>query len=135
MNSSAEANVTQLVGIQLGEVVIQTYQWTSTFAGQLKKLKHIKTYHHFKLGASTPGTVCVKLESYYQEEHISLLNNTWAPTRDNLPPVVVPSKLSLDRQWYLYNLIVQYYLDDVSYVVSTTIHPSIVFYILHVHSA
>ena len=109
VNISAEANVTQLVGTQSGEVVVRSYNWTLMFAGQLKKLKHIKKYHHFKISASTLGPVCVKMESDSEEEHISLLiDHTWAPTRDNLPPVVVPSGLSLERQWYLHNQITEY---------------------------
>ena len=109
VNTSAEANVAQLVGTQSGEVVVQTYNWTSMFAGRLKKLNHIKKYRHFKISASTPGSVCIKIESDLEEEQISLLiDKTWAPTRDNLPAVVQPAGLSLDRQWYLYNQIAQY---------------------------
>ena len=41
VNSSAEANVAQLVETQSGEVVVPTYSWTAMFAGGLRKLKHI----------------------------------------------------------------------------------------------
>ena len=44
VNISAEANVAPLVGTQS---VVQTYNWASMLAGQLKKMKHIKKYHHF----------------------------------------------------------------------------------------
>ena len=118
VNTSAEANVAQLVGTQSGEVVVQTYNWTSMFAGRLKKLNHIKKYRHFKISASTPGSVCIKIESDLEEEQISLLiDKTWAPTRDNLPAVVQPAGLSIDRQWYLYNQIAQYCPDGVRDIV------------------
>lgn len=32
-----------------------------------------------------------------------LVDDTWAPTTDELPPVITPHGLSSDRQWYLYN--------------------------------
>ena len=135
VNISAEANITQPVGTQSGEVVVPTYNWTSMFAGRLKRLKHIKNNHHFKISASTPGSVCVKMESDSDEENISLLiDHTWVPTIHNLPPVVVPSGLSLYRQWYLYNQIREYCPDDVRNVTAT--HPSIlchVHYCLHIH--
>ena len=116
VNISAEANIAQLVGTQSGEVVIQTYNWTSMFAGRLRKLKHIKKYHHLVL--QHQALCVVKLESDSAEERISLfIDHTWAPTPDNLPPVVVPSGLFLDRQWYLYNQIAQHYPDNVHDVV------------------
>ena len=107
VNISAETNVAQLVGTQSGEVV-HTYDWTSMF---------VKQYNHFTISASTPGSVFVKVESDSESSTSLLINHTWSPTRDNLPPVVVPSGLSLDRQWYLYNQIGQYCPDNVRDVV------------------
>ena len=81
VNSSAEANVAQLVGTQSGEVVVPTYNWTAMFAGRLRKLKQLKRYHHFSFSESAPGHVDVKLESDSESEHISLLmDHTWTPS-------------------------------------------------------
>ena len=118
INVSAEANIAQLVGTQSGEVVVQTYNWTMMFTGRLRKLKHIKQYHHFTISAVSSGSVCVKLESDSPEEPISLvIDNTWKPSPDNLPPVVQPSGLSLERQWYLHNHIAEYCPEEVRDVV------------------
>ena len=118
VNRSAEANIAQLVGTQCGEVVVPTYNWSALYTGRLKKLKGIKKYHHFTITSTTPGSVCVKTESDSDEEHISLLtDHTWAPSQHNLPPVVVPSGLSIERQWYLHNHIAQYCQEEVRDVV------------------
>ena len=46
VNTSAEANIAQLVGTQVEEVVVPMYNWTLMFTGHLKKVKHIKQFQH-----------------------------------------------------------------------------------------
>ena len=109
VNTSAEANVAQLVGTQSGEVVVPMYNWTSMFTGHLKKVKHIKKFHHFVMSAESPGSVEVRLESDSESEQFNLItDHSWAPSANDLPPVVPPSGLSPERQWYLYNSIRDY---------------------------
>ena len=109
VNTSAEANVAQLVGTQSGQVVVPTYNWSAMFAGRLRKLKHIKKYHHFCISATAPGSVDVRMESDLQSECFSLLiDHTWSPSAQQLLAVVPPSGLSLERQWYLYSQIREY---------------------------
>ena len=118
VNTSAEANIAQLVGTQSGEVVVQTYNWTAMFAGHLKKLKNIKKYQHFTISASSPGSVSFKLESDSVGESISLLiDNTWKPSPDILPSAIQPTGLPLERQWYLHNQIAEYCPEEVRDVV------------------
>ena len=118
VDDSAEANVPQLVGTQSGEVVVPMYDWTSMFKGHLRKLKHIKKYQHFTFDGSMPGTVNFKLESDSVEESISLvIDRSWVPSPHDLPPVVSPAGLSLERQWYLYNSISEYCPHDVRDIV------------------
>ena len=114
VNSSAEANVAQLVGTQSGEVVVPTYNWTAMFAGRLHKLKYIKKFHHFSISESALGSVDVRMESDSESEHISLLmDHTWTPSSQQLPQVIPPSGLSLERQWYLHSQIREYCPDEV----------------------
>ena len=92
----------QLVGTQSGEVVVPTYNWSGMFAGRLRKLKHIKQFHHFSMSSSAPGSVEVRKESDSESEQFSLvMDSSWVPSQQQLPPVVPPSGLSLERQWYL----------------------------------
>ena len=114
VNQSAEANIAQLVGTQSGEVVVHTYNWSAMFTGHLRKLKHIKKYHHFSISESSPGSVKVRVESDTESEHISLVtDHTWSPSSDVLPPILPPLGLSLERQWYLYSHIRQYCPEEV----------------------
>ena len=41
VNTSAEANVAQLVGTQSGEVIVLTYDWASMFQSHLRKVNNI----------------------------------------------------------------------------------------------
>ena len=114
VNCSAEANVAQLVGTQSGEVVVPTYDWPVMFAGRLRKLKHLKQFHHFSTSSSAPGSVEVGVESDSESEQVSLvMDNTWEPTVQQLPATVPPSILSLKRQWYLHNTIRMYCPEEV----------------------
>ena len=114
VNISAEANVAQLVGTQSGEVVVPIYNWTAMFAGRLRKLKHIKKFQHLSISESAPGSVDVRIESDSVSERFSLLMDpTWAPSSQQLPLVVAPSGLSLERQWYLHSQIREYCPDEV----------------------
>ena len=118
VNESAEANVSQLVGTQSGQPVVPIYNWTTLFTGLLRKLKNIKQYHHFTIDVATPGSGNVKLESDTQEDHISLLlDSFWAPSAEELPSPITPSGLSLERQWYLHNHIAQYCPEDAQNIV------------------
>ena len=109
VDSSASANVAQLVGTQEGEMVVQMYDWTGMFAAHFCKLKNIKAYHHFRFDASMPGAVFFKATSNSEEEMIVLQKNTtWSPVASDLPEPVSPAGLSLERQWYLHNNIAEY---------------------------
>ena len=68
VNCLAEVNVAQLVGTQSGEVVVPTYDWTAMFAGRLRKLKHLKWFHHLSMSLSAPGSVEVRVESDSESE-------------------------------------------------------------------
>ena len=86
VDSSASANVAQLVGTQEGEMVVQMYDWTGMFAAHFCKLKNIKAYHHFRFDASMPGAVFFKATSNSEEEMIVLQKNTtWSPVASDLP--------------------------------------------------
>ena len=106
---SAEANIPQLVGKQEGETIVPTYDWMKMFSGHLRKLKNIKKYHHFTIDGSRPGAVSIKLECDAAEESISLLiDPLWAPSKEDLPLLIPPSGLSLERQWYVYKTISEF---------------------------
>ena len=53
-------------------------------------------------------------ESDSTEQSISLIvDHTWAPSAGDLPELVLPAGLSLERQWYLHNTIVEYCEEEV----------------------
>ncbi len=111
VDESADVNTSQLVGTHDGEVVVPTYIWAGYLGGVFRKLKGIKKYHVFRFSADSPGIVFLRKTSDPDEPevayNISSKDNSFLTTTD-LPPIVPPSRLSLERQWYLYNSIRQY---------------------------
>ena len=55
----------------------------------------------------------MKTSSDGEERSIQLLKDpTWKPTASQLPPVIVPNGLSLERQWYLFDKIREFCSDE-----------------------
>ena len=62
VNKSAAMNHTQLVGDQSGNVMVETYDWSTFFEDQVIKsaLKGMKSYSHFRFTSTHPGTVYIR---------------------------------------------------------------------------
>ena len=105
VEQSASVNKARLVGNEAGEVFVPTYDWLSYFVERFRKLSGIKKYHQFLFSSSKPGEVICKEYSDSPGETVKLLKNQWKPIATDLPPVLQPSGLSADRQWYLYDKI------------------------------
>ena len=111
VRKSATINHCQLVGNQRGDVLVPTYDWAEFFAEHTIKsaLKGIKKISHFRFSSSSPGMVFVRNDceaGTSDEKKIKLLRDmSWQPQPSNLPSLVPPDGLSLQRQWYLYDKI------------------------------
>ena len=115
VSMSSVVNVPQLVGSLDGTLYVPTYNWSEFFEDRMIKtsLKGILQLQHFRFTATHPGTVFVKTSSDDCERQIQLLKDlTWKPTADELPGVVVPNGLSLERQWYLFDKIREFCSDE-----------------------
>ncbi len=106
VDNSADCNFSQRVSAEDGSVIVTTYDWTDFFSTKLRKI--IKKYCHFHFSHTRPGIVFVKEHSDTTEHEINLLKHPWAPNSADLPSIVLPKSLSLERQWYLYNQIRPY---------------------------
>ena len=106
VQSSAVVNETQLVGSQTGEPIVPMRDWASFLGPHFKKLTGIKKYHHFRFDKSSPRVVYLRVNSDSPEEKRCLLKDpSWKPDPSDLPPVITPTGLSLDRQQYLFDKI------------------------------
>ena len=111
VEESGEVNTSQLVGSQDGEILVLTYDWATYLGSFFKKLKGIKKYHKFRFSAHSPGIVFVKKtsdENEPEQQHKILSADYSSLSVAELPAIVPPSRLSQERQWYLYNSIRQY---------------------------
>ena len=106
VNDSAAVNIAQPTGLEDGSVVVTTYNWQEYFSQFCTKVKGIKKLHHLRFSSSSPGFIFVKERAGDTEVKRSILKDAnWKPQADQLPPVLPPSGLSLQRQWYLYEKI------------------------------
>ena len=108
VDSSAECNVSQLVGQTDGTILVPTYDWTSFFDQQMiqSSLKGISIMHHFRFTASDPGCLYVRDSSSDQEHRINLLRDrSWRPSPHVLPQQLVPLGLNLE---FVLSLIIMY---------------------------
>lgn len=109
VDESAYVNHVRLAGNEAGNVFVPTFDWPSFFVPKMKKVVGIKKYQQFVMLDSSPGTVLCK---EYSDSHgtctsrsVNVLKEEWIPTPTEMPDNVVPSGLSPDRQWYLYDKI------------------------------
>lgn len=104
VEKSSTINKAQLIGTPQGEVLVPTYDWTGHLAPYFRRIKSLKTYHHFTLDSQCPGMVLLKETSdspVTKERHLRDDNDI----PSELPPTVTPSGLSNEKQWYLYDKI------------------------------
>ena len=105
---SAESNVAELVGREDGTRNIPVYNWSEFLAPHFKKVPQLKSYHHMTFSSEAPGALVLKLAADSEEELLQLLRDGWQPSPRDLPAVIPPPGLTMDRQWYLYNHIREY---------------------------
>jgi len=111
---SSVVNVPQLVGTHDGNIFVPTYNWSQFFEDHVIKtaLKGITKFQHFRFTHTNPGVVYVKSSSSGDEKKISLLKDqSWQPSPNQLPQVVVPNGLPPERQVYLYEKIREFCTD------------------------
>ena len=105
VHDSENPNITHLVGSQNGEIIVPMYKWSKYFEDVTIKtaLKSIGQMHHFHFKSSAPGKVFVKETLDNEERSISLLKSSWRPSSSDLPTLIIPPGLSLERQYDLYD--------------------------------
>ena len=97
-----------LIGTQDGEVIVPTYDWANFFDHPYRQraLKGIKSMHHLTFTDSKPGYVIVKGSVDSPEREIKLVqDDKWKPQATDLPPIIPPPGLSLERRQYLFDKI------------------------------
>ena len=107
VEQSATINHPQLVGTHDGTILVPFYNWSEFFDSHMAQtaLKGISQMHHFRFSAFNPGVVFVKNSCNDTEREIQLLKTPWQPTLANMPNIIPPPGLTLERQWYLFNKI------------------------------
>lgn len=82
--------------------------WSPWLLKFFKKLPDITMYRHFKIKANCPGSVFVRTAIDSGETEFQLLkrSTTFGKGKSfQLPPKILPKKMTIERQWYLYDQI------------------------------
>ena len=85
--------------------MVPTYDW-QFFTPHFKKVTGIKKLHHLRFTSASPGCAFVKERAGSEEVKQCFFKKdaeNWEPEPDQLPPVLPPAGLSLQRQWYLHD--------------------------------
>lgn len=125
VNKSAICNTSQVVCSEDGIMTVPIYDWSTFLAPHYKKVTGIKKFHHFRFSSSSPGTVFIKEYADSDEEALVIQRHDWIRDTRDLPPIITPKGLSEERQWYLYESIRQFCLNnkDITCPLPTTPNP------------
>ena len=82
------------------------YNWSDFLSDFFTTIPHITSYYHFRCKSEHPGIVFVREFADSEEKEVTVLKHN--VDKDALPSQMMPSGLSLDRQWYLYEQIRQF---------------------------
>ena len=119
VEDSAAVNVTELVGLHNGTVLIATYDWVAYLGQYFKKLPQIKSFYHFRFDKEHPGTVFCKQYWDSEERAVNLLRNrNFLPNPGQLPDIVEPQDISQGWVDYLYKEIQEFCRDGTENLVA-----------------
>lgn len=111
--SSSVVNECQLVGSQSGEPIIPMREWATFLNSNFRRLVGIKKYQHFHFRKSSSGVVKLKHHSEANVVDYRLVRDQdWKPKAAELPELIHPTGLSLERQQYLYDKIREFCRED-----------------------
>ncbi|XP_071211410.1 uncharacterized protein [Salvelinus alpinus] len=98
-------NIPQLIGLEDGTVLVESYGWQQHLTPFFRPLPQIKQYQHFSFDALEPGVVVAKERPDSVGTRFQLLRNAYVlPPIDGLP-VQAPPGLDTARQTYLFEKI------------------------------
>ena len=113
VQSSLVVNECQLVGSQAGNVIVPVRDWANFLSPRFCRLVGVKQYHHFHFSTSFCGVAKLQKHSGATEDEQLLLKDPhWKPDAADLPPVIQPTGLSLERKQYLFEKIREFCRED-----------------------
>ena len=97
--TSSVCNMSQLVGTQGGQPLVQRYDWAGFLDGHFHKIPGLLSLHSFSLTADAPDTLVVRDYSDSPARNVVVGKGSLPK---GLPPIIRPQGLSMERQNYLY---------------------------------
>ena len=103
VNCSSDHNVAQIAGNNDRSdkiptyIYIYIYNWTKFLKSHFRPIPGIKKY---LISSNTPGEATLKRSDDGPEVNFKMRKHNWIPTPDELPPVISPTGLSVERQCF-----------------------------------
>ena len=94
-------NLAQTVFDKKGKRVVFFYAWTKFLNNYFKTVPSILKQHHFVFNKDKIGNVEIS-ETVDGERHLIDIRKTKTMLPTGFPCEIIPSELSIERQWYLY---------------------------------
>ncbi|MEQ2250004.1 hypothetical protein ILYODFUR_035409, partial [Ilyodon furcidens] len=113
-NSPPEShlNIPQLVGLEDGTVLVNTFDWEVHLSPYFQKVPQIRSYQHFSFDANRPGGVLARTHSDAEPVSFQLLCDPEVLTPVACLPTLPAPGLATDRQTYLYSKIRPFWSDE-----------------------
>ncbi len=110
VNQSASTNHAQLVGKEDGTTFVDQYDWAGFFQPFFRRgaFDGIKSWRHIVFSSATPGKAMARTHCDAEEQMLSLLAKNhlgWKPCPTDLPSILPPPGLPLERKKYLFDKI------------------------------
>ena len=102
-----------LVGTHDGTILMPFYNWSKFFDSHMTQsaLKGISLMHHFHFFAFNLRVMFMENSCNDTEKEILLLKTPWQTTLARMPNTIPPPGLVLERQWYLFKKITEFFPD------------------------
>ena len=112
-SSHIGANRAQLIRSLEGQQLVHFYDWSAFFHQYFSAIPRITSYHSFQFSCTNPGKVIIH-ESAAEPSEITIDILRQPIPQGELPPLIIPKGLDIQRQWYLYNNIRQFCTSNLS---------------------
>ena len=113
-DASAKGNFAVLTGTHDRVIQVPTFDWANHLKVYFRRLPGIKSFQHFRMTKENPGKVSCYVTLDSEPTVLNLLGPRIQGIHEvtgDLPPVIQPFGLSLDRQRYLFDEIREFCME------------------------
>ena len=104
-------NTAQTIYDSDGNQQVYFYKWTEFLSNIFNKVPQILQQHHFEISSKKFGIINVQTKIEGEKTEISIFKKKKPFSLTDFPNILLAKKLSVERQWYLYEQIREHISD------------------------